>query len=318
MKLGQKVFVISLLLFIGMAFFTRNTARGQTGPASLPREVLRPQYGEDPHFPKDYVIGELGRGDATEESYQLARDIVASLAAGDGKIDRAVFPEQKRLAAVNRIKAVGARSWRVGGGRAEGAGGYSFLIRFLGRERSITGELYLQWEEPKPVVVQEPAATDAPAETAAAETAEADSAAAETDTAAEAGGAASEAENAATGPESAVEETAIAETKTTEAENVQAEPGAVAPGTAAPGAATPGAATPGTAAVEFNIPAAPAEPPTEAASADSVAKTTVTPVAAVEEPRWRIDDILLEPPRSLTDGRYSPGGADMTPYERFF
>jgi hypothetical protein len=247
MKLGQKIFVISLFLFIGLAFFTRSTLRGQTSAAVLPREVLRPQYGEEPHFPKDYVIGELGRGDATEESYWLARQIVASLAVGDGKVNRAVFPEQKRIAVVNKIRAVGARSWRVGGGRAEGSGGYSFLIRFLGRERSITGELYLQWEEPKPVVIEEPVAAKP-------------------------------------------EETPI-EPETAASEN---------------------------AALEFNIPAVPAGPPTEA-----VAKTTVTPVAtvlltAVEEPRWRVDDILLEPSRSLTEGKYSPGGADMTPYERFF
>jgi len=76
-------------------------------------------------------------------------------------------------------------------------------------------------------------------------------------------------------------------------------------------------AEPETAAVEFSIPAGP--PPTETTPAETIAKTTVTPAAAeAEEPRWRVDDILLEPPRHLTDGKYGPGGADMTPYERFF
>ncbi|MDR2701969.1 MAG: hypothetical protein LBB72_06040 [Spirochaetaceae bacterium] len=306
MKLGQKIFVISLFLFIGLAFFTRNTAMGQTGAAALPREVLRPQYGEDPRFPRDYVIGELGRGDATEEAYRLAREIVASLAEGDGKVDRAVFPEQKRLAALSKIRAVGARSWRVGGGRAEGAGGYSFLVRFLGRERSITGELYLQWEEPKPPVVEEPAPADSEDTPAETEAAEEESAEEET---AEAENAALETETPAAEEESTAAETAMTKTETAEPVNVPAEPETAEP--------IDVPAEPGTAAVDFNIPAIPdGSPPTET---DAVANTTVTPAAAAaEEPRWRVDDILLESPRRLTDGKYSPGGADMTPYERFF
>ncbi|MDR2072525.1 MAG: hypothetical protein LBP60_03725, partial [Spirochaetaceae bacterium] len=83
----------------------------------------------------------------------------------------------------------------IGGGRVESDGSVSFLIRFLGREKSITGELYL-WQE----------------------------------------------ENAANSPGGAVE---------------------------------PGL-------------------------------------------RWKIDDILLEAPRNLAEGKYSPGGADTTLYERFF
>jgi len=272
MKSGQKAFIISLFLFIGLAFF-RNTARGQTGPATLPLEVQRPQYGEDPHFPRDYVIGELGQGDASEESYALARDIVASLAAGDGKIERAVFPEKKRLAAVNAIKELGVRSWRIGGGRDDGSGCYSFLIRFLGRESSITGELYLQWEQPKPPVVEEEVSAEAVTEPTdvKAETTE------ETET---------------PEAESAVAETAITKTEPAEPVSVPAE----------------------TEITEVDLDAPAGEPPTEAAPAEIIAETTVP----ADEPRWRVDDILLEVPRQLSDGKYSPGGADMTPYERFF
>jgi hypothetical protein len=258
--------LFGVFLCFGTALFAQNT-----GTSGLPQELVRPRYGEDPRFPKDYVIGELGRGGATEETYQLARQIVAGLAAGNGNVDQVVFPEYKRIAAVNKLNALGVRSWRVGGGRSEGAGGYSFLVRFLGRERSITGELYLQWEEPRPVIVEEPVAAEpAPDET---EEAEPVSTLTEEETAEE---------EPVTGAETAAETTAITETVAAEK----------------------------TGAVEFTVPAE---------SSGAGANTTVTPVVKEEdEPRWRVDDILLESPRSLSDGKFSPGGADMTPYERFF
>ena len=118
--------------------------------SSLPPELLRPQYGEEPHFPQDYVIGTLGRGDASEESYRYARLIVAGLASGNGKTDGVGFPEQKRQSVLRNISGLGTRGWRVGGGRVEPDGSVSYLIRFLGREKSVTGELYLRREGQEP------------------------------------------------------------------------------------------------------------------------------------------------------------------------
>jgi hypothetical protein len=97
--------------------------------------------------------------------------------------------------------------------------------------------------------------------------------------------------------------TAAAETEgaaAAEAETPIAEQGTLEPGTTE-------VTEPGVAVTEFTVPAE---------SPDAAASTTIT--QTVEEPRWRVDDILLESPRSLTDGKYGPGGADMTPYERFF
>jgi hypothetical protein len=111
-----------------------------------------------------------------------------------------IFPEHKRLSALQGIASLGTRSWRVGGGRVEPDGSISFLIRFLGREKSVTGELYLRRTEP---VVK-------------------------------------------TGDD--------------------------------------------------------AEEPAE----------------SEESAAWQVDDVLLEPPHSLIEGKYSPGGSDMIPYERFF
>ena len=192
MGLGQKILCTGVVILFCILFIGQTAGPGSTfspgGIHSLPQELQRPRYGEDPYFPRDYVIGTLGRCDAPEESYRYARLIAAGLAAGNGKVEGVQFSEQKRFSVVQVIAGLGTRRWRVGGGRVEPDGSVSFLIRFLGREKSITGELYLRKEE-------------------------------------------SNSEN-----------------------------GIV----------------------------------------------------------WHVDDILLENPRQLSDGKFGPGGADLTPYERFF
>ena len=188
--LGTGIVILFCILFVAQTAGPNSKFRpGEAG--SLPEELQRPKYGEELRFPQDYVIGDLGRCDASEESYRYARLVVASIAAGNGKTEGVQFPEQKRLSAVQNIASLGARSWRVGGGRVEPDGSVSFLIRFLGREKSVTGEIYLRKEEPK----------------------------------------------------SETEDSSI---------------------------------------------------------------------------YWQVDDVLLEAPRSLTEGKFSPGGANMTAYERFF
>jgi len=204
MVLGQKVLFSGIIILF--CFLLVGQAAGPAGEYGapinsrgrdlLPPELLRPHYGEEPCFPRDYVIGELGRCDASEESYRYAKLITANLVFGNKKTPGVGFSEQKRLSAAQSIGSLGTRSWRVGGGRVEPDGSVSFLIRFLGREQSVTGELYLRKEEP------------------------------------------------------------------------------------------------GTRAEE------------EDTDADTIF--------------WRVDDVLLEKPRSLGEGKYSPGGAEMAAYERFF
>ena len=216
MALKQKTLVFGSIILLCL-LFTGQTARPindngnpayTMGMNQLPPELLRPRYGEDPFFPRDYVIGKIGRCDASEESYRYARLIIANLAAGDGKTEGVQFSEQKRLYVRQNIGILGTRTWRVGGGRVEPDGSVSFLIRFLGRENSITGELYLRKEEPK----------------------------------------------------------AGAEEK-------------------------------------------------EDVKGDDI----IDDITADEETVfWLVDDILLEPPRSLAEGKFGPSGADMMPYERFF
>jgi hypothetical protein len=138
MYTGQKVlFILSLAASTGFALFAQNG-----GSAALPAEIHRPQYGESPRFPEDYWIGELGRGDAGEEAYRFARQFVESLAAG--KTEQAPAHIKTSLEALADFEI---RNVRIGGGRIEADGSVSFLVRFLGREEAVTGEIFFRQQE---------------------------------------------------------------------------------------------------------------------------------------------------------------------------
>jgi hypothetical protein len=45
------------------------------------------------------------------------------------------------------IRSIRPRSYRLGGGRLEADGCVSFMTRFIGQDESITGELFIRFEE---------------------------------------------------------------------------------------------------------------------------------------------------------------------------
>jgi hypothetical protein len=110
--------------------------------SSLPSDLLRPQYGETPRFPRDYWIGELGRGEAGEDAYQAARRIAASFLGGE-----TTGLSQRVQTAAAELRGMDIRNVRIGGGRNEADGSVSFLVRFMGREEALTGELFLRKPE---------------------------------------------------------------------------------------------------------------------------------------------------------------------------
>jgi hypothetical protein len=114
------------------------------GAGTVPEALRIPQSGEAPRYPKDVVIGELGRGGAPEESYRLARMYLEALLSGD----REAAPLLKGDKALTgrlfeELESLEPRQFRLGGGREEDDGTVSFLVRFLGREKGRAGELFL-------------------------------------------------------------------------------------------------------------------------------------------------------------------------------
>lgn len=136
-------------------------------PQTIPPELWRPSRGESPRFPIDTVIGELGRGEASEEAYFFANGVAEALMA-----ERSSDPSLSGMSQVEldgffeAIREVGPESFRLGSGRLEPDGAVSFLLRFIGREKGITGELYIRTDEEPDL----PAGDEPEAETAAGET----------------------------------------------------------------------------------------------------------------------------------------------------
>lgn len=116
---------------------------------TIPSELLRPQRGDETiRYPRDTIIGELGRGNASEEAYQFARNLLqgvlslnreSALLAGQ---DPALLEEL-----FIGLETIGAQKYRIGGGREEPDDSISFLFRFIGREQTFAGELYIRFED---------------------------------------------------------------------------------------------------------------------------------------------------------------------------
>lgn len=141
-QVETRVFSFRILVFCACCLFSA-AAFAQEHTSSLPADLLRPQYGETPRFPRDYWIGELGRGEAGEDAYQSARRIAAGLLNANENVERS----QRVQAMESELKGMNIRSVRIGGGRNEADGSVSFLVRFLGREEALTGELFLRKPE---------------------------------------------------------------------------------------------------------------------------------------------------------------------------
>jgi hypothetical protein len=116
---------------------------------TVPLGLLRPQRGDETiRYPRDTIIGELGRGTASEEAYQFARNLLqgalslnresALLAGQDPALLEDLFTS---------LQAIGAQKYRIGGGREEPDESISFLFRFTGREQTFAGEIYIRLED---------------------------------------------------------------------------------------------------------------------------------------------------------------------------
>ena len=144
-KVKYTVCIISLFAVITV-FTAAQDQGGGISRGSIPEELLRPRRGESPRYPIDTVIGELGRGEATEAAYSFANRIAAGFVSGN--------MAHPALAAVNvslrenylsLLEFIEPGSFRLGSGKGEPDGSVSFLIRFIGRELGVTGELFIRY-----------------------------------------------------------------------------------------------------------------------------------------------------------------------------
>ena len=126
-----------------MAAFSQ---RGESFRGSIPESLFRPSRGEAPHYPADIIIGDLGRGNASAAAFSFANSVAAGLVSG-----QAAHPALASINSTSRdnylssLRVIAPENFRVGSGRAEADGTVSFLVRFIGRDWGITGEMYIRF-----------------------------------------------------------------------------------------------------------------------------------------------------------------------------
>jgi hypothetical protein len=157
-----------LLVFFGIlgtafsAAQNTSSGEGEMSRGSIPEALLRPQRGEAPRYPVDTVIGPLGRGESSAEAYLFARKVSAALTAGNRNDPSLSGMNSVSLEAfVSELGGISPQAYRLGGGREEPDGAVSFMVRFLGRDMGITGELYIRFRESEPAAAEPAEAAEA-------------------------------------------------------------------------------------------------------------------------------------------------------------
>jgi len=115
---------------------------GEGTDTTIPEVLRRPMIGESPRYPSDRVIGELGQGSAPYAAFQYANTMMSALVSGVLDSFRASDKEILERCQASLVPVDPSR-FHIGGGRTEEDGTVSFLVRFLGRDKWIAGELYL-------------------------------------------------------------------------------------------------------------------------------------------------------------------------------
>ncbi|MDR0472692.1 MAG: hypothetical protein LBH43_03330 [Treponema sp.] len=148
----KRVFFFLALTIISPAVFPQENSPAGSKPAPIdsliPVSVRRPGREETPRYPRDIVIGELDRGNASQPAWLYARDFLNALIRRD-KTARIFTETDSALLGrlFDGLEEANPDKYRIGGGRVEEDGAVSFMVRFLGREQSITGEIYLAPQE---------------------------------------------------------------------------------------------------------------------------------------------------------------------------
>ena len=133
-------YCLFLLILVPVLAAAQTAYRG-----SIPEELFRPRRGESPYYPSDLIIGELGRGSAPAGAFAFASSVGNGFLSGQMTNPAlASINSDARESHLTALEIISPETFRIGGGRHEADGAVSFLVRFIGREQGITGELYIR------------------------------------------------------------------------------------------------------------------------------------------------------------------------------
>ncbi|MDR2807966.1 MAG: hypothetical protein LBB43_03050 [Spirochaetaceae bacterium] len=141
-------FLIFCCFFSIITFIEAQESSLFTG--TIPAFVHTPGYGEAFRYPQDTAIGSFGTKSfpkVPSALYSEAQKILGALLNANPD-EPALTPLKERDNGSSlddlytTIKSLGARNFRIGEGREEADGSFSFVFRFMSADRSVTGELY--------------------------------------------------------------------------------------------------------------------------------------------------------------------------------
>jgi hypothetical protein len=141
-----------------------DTMPAASGATTIPEALRRPRRGEAGRYPVDTIIGPLGVGEAGEDAYRFAGELLRALVSGNRGAPALSTIESGALDKIlEDLQVINPASCRLGGGRKEADGAVSFLVRFIGREKGIAGELYIRADDDGTAAEDEPAEEIPPA-----------------------------------------------------------------------------------------------------------------------------------------------------------
>ncbi|MDR0313455.1 MAG: hypothetical protein LBI14_07640, partial [Treponema sp.] len=137
--------LLILLLVLPVCLFSQEIPDSFSG--TIPEALLLPLRGEVPRYPRDMVIGALGQGTVPDGAWSFANNFISALMAR--QTGNAILVNLNSRLVENyffTLDTINPLKYHLGSGRMEPDGTFSFLVRFLGREQWIAGELYLRME----------------------------------------------------------------------------------------------------------------------------------------------------------------------------
>jgi hypothetical protein len=136
--------LLPVLLLVTVFSFAQNSESSSSGSV-VPEILLRPTRETEWVYPVDAVIGPLGGGEVSDAANTYARGVLRDLMRQNDKANtlEELGPDllNEAMTKVGETEPLKVRS---GGGREEPDGSVSFLFRFIGSEKELSGELYIR------------------------------------------------------------------------------------------------------------------------------------------------------------------------------
>jgi hypothetical protein len=136
-------------LFLGLLMIGASAGFSQEGDSiSIPDAIRRPSRTDTLRYPRDVVIGDLGRGELSQEDMDYASSVLRALL--QGREQSPLFSTLNEGAAeelIGTLQKIRGHKFRIGGGKEIVDGAGSFLFRFIGRDGQIGGAMYFVREK---------------------------------------------------------------------------------------------------------------------------------------------------------------------------